>query len=117
MAFSDFIFLVQNILEQPLNWRPRSRPACDYSFYRTVREFDKYCKQNGFVAVYYRVPEGSVDLFHSLKKKSLPIGEEAVVDLTSFSLEGGQMKTTRSAMNRLTSEGFLCNIYEPPLKE
>ena len=98
------------VLEEPVCEGPPAMKAI-------VREFDKYCKQNGFVAVYYRVPEGSVNLFHSLKKKSLPIGEEAVVDLTSFSLEGGQMKTTRSAINRLTSEGFLCNVYEPPLKE
>ena len=98
------------VLEEPVCEGPQSMKSI-------IREFDKYCKQNGFVAVYYRVPEGSIELFHSIKKKSLPIGEEAVVDLTSFSLDGSRMKTTRSAINRLTSEGFLCNVYEPPLKE
>ena len=39
------------------------------------------------------------------------------MDLTTFTLDGGKMKTTRSAINRLTSEGFEIKIYQPPIKE
>ena len=82
-----------------------------------VKEFDKYCRKNGFVAIYYRVSAWSIKIFESMKKKSLPIGEEALVDLAEFTLEGGKMKTTRNAINRLTAEGFLFKVYPPPVKE
>jgi phosphatidylglycerol lysyltransferase len=69
------------------------------------------------VSVYYRIPQRSIDLYKKLDKKCFPIGEEAVVDLISFTMDGGKMKTTRSAINRLTSEGFDVRIYQPPIKE
>ncbi|AVR45119.1 lysylphosphatidylglycerol synthetase family protein [Christiangramia fulva] len=82
-----------------------------------ISEFDSFCEANGFISVFYRVPQNSLEVYKNLNKKSLPIGEEAVVELTDFKLEGGKMKTTRSAINRLTSEGFGIKIYTPPIKE
>ena len=82
-----------------------------------VREFDQFCIENGFVSIYYRIPQESLGLYKRLGKKSFPIGEEAIVDLTTFTMDGGKMKPTRSAINRLTSEGFDIKIYQPPIKE
>ena len=39
------------------------------------------------------------------------------MDLTTFTLDGGKMKTTRSAINRLTAEGFDIKVYQPPIKD
>lgn len=39
------------------------------------------------------------------------------MDLTSFSMDGAKMKTTRSAINRLTSEGYDIKVYNAPIKE
>jgi len=82
-----------------------------------IKAFDGYCAENGFVPVYYRVPESSLPIYRSLKKKSFPVGEEAVLDLTAFTLDGGKMKTTRSAINRLSGEGYFFKVYDPPIKE
>ncbi len=94
-------------------------PVCrdDEALITLVREFDKFCAENGFVSIYYRVPQQSLNLYRKLGKKSFPIGEEAIVDLTTFTMDGGKMKTTRSAINRLTSEGFDIKVYQPPIKE
>jgi phosphatidylglycerol lysyltransferase len=94
-------------------------PVCkdDTSLINLVREFDQFCIENGFVSVYYRIPQASVGLYKRLGKKNFPIGEEAIVDLTMFTIDGGKMKPTRSAINRLTSEGFDIKIYQPPIKE
>jgi phosphatidylglycerol lysyltransferase len=94
-------------------------PVCkdDNALVRLVKEFDQFCIENGFVSVYYRVPQESLGLYKRLGKKSFPIGEEAVVDLTAFTMDGGKMKPTRSAINRLTSEGFDIKIYQPPIKD
>ena len=82
-----------------------------------ISEFDRYCDENGFVPVFYRVPAESLPVYESLNKSALPIGEEAVLDLVNFTMEGGKMKTTRSAINRLTSEGFVFKVYDPPIKD
>lgn len=94
-------------------------PVCrdDDSLVTLVREFDQFCNENGFVNIYYRIPRESLNLYKGLGKKSFPIGEEAIVDLTSFTMDGGKMKPTRSAVNRLTSEGFDIKIYQPPIKD
>ena len=81
-----------------------------------VRRFEDFCQDNGFISAFYRVPESSLAFYRSLKKKAIPIGEEAILDLTSFSLQGGKMKTTRSAVNRLVSEGFQFKVYKSPVK-
>ena len=94
-------------------------PVCrdDNAMVTIVRDFDRFCIENGFVSVYYRIPQESLSIYQGLGKKSFPIGEEAIVDLTTFTLDGGKMKTTRSAVNRLTSEGFDIKIYQPAIKE
>jgi len=94
-------------------------PVCkdNEALIKMVQSFDKFCTENGFVGIYYRIPQQSLNLYLDLGKKSFPIGEEAIVDLTTFTMDGGKMKTTRSAINRLTSEGFDIKVYQPPIKE
>jgi phosphatidylglycerol lysyltransferase len=94
-------------------------PVCkdDEALIKLVQDFDNFCLENGFVSIYYRIPQQTLPLFKGIGKKSFPIGEEAIVDLSTFTMEGGKMKTTRSAINRLTSEGVDIKIYYPPIKE
>jgi phosphatidylglycerol lysyltransferase len=94
-------------------------PLCkdDEALVRLVQDFDRFCTENGFVSIYYRIPVQTINLYRNMGKKSFPLGEEAIVDLTTFTMDGGKMKTTRSAINRLTSEGFDIKIYQPPVKE
>ena len=94
-------------------------PVCkdNKAMEKIIKEFDNFCEENGYITAFYRVPPSSVNIYRKLGKKSLPIGEEAILNLTAFTMEGGKMKTTRSAINRLTSEGFTCKIYEPPIKK
>lgn len=94
-------------------------PVCkdEETFLEIITSFDDFCDQNGFINVHYRVSECSLKQYEKLNKRSLPIGEEAIVDLTSFTLDGGKMKTTRSAINRLTSDGYTVQIHQAPIKE
>lgn len=94
-------------------------PVCgsEESFKRIVQDFDRFCAENGFIIAYYRVPARSVKLFEDLGKKSMLIGEEAVVNLQSFTLEGGKMRPTRSAITRLNGMGIDIKIHTPPIQE
>lgn len=79
--------------------------------------FEDFCQQNGFISAFYRVPESSLPLYKASGRKSVPIGEEAILDLSTFKLEGGKMKTTRSAISRLTAEGYDLKVYTTPIME
>ncbi|MCX2585762.1 phosphatidylglycerol lysyltransferase domain-containing protein [Pedobacter sp. MR22-3] len=82
-----------------------------------IKKFEARCEENGLIAAYYRVPEESLPFYKSIGKKSIPVGEEAILNLETFTIDGGKMKTTRSAINRLGGEGFIFKVYHGPQKE
>ncbi len=82
-----------------------------------IREFGRYCYENGVKDLYHRVPKGSLPVYYELSKKSLFLGQEAVVDLTAFSLEGRDKKPIRNALNKVSERGFFARINEAPLND
>lgn len=84
---------------------------------KIIVEFEDDCRKNGLRVAYYRIPENSLPLYKSLDKKVLPIGKEAVVNLSDFTLEGGEKKGLRNAINKLTKLGYVFKIYESPQNE
>ncbi|RZK68019.1 MAG: DUF2156 domain-containing protein, partial [Pedobacter sp.] len=82
-----------------------------------IEKFEERCRENGFIAAYYRVDEDSLDMYKGIGKKYIPIGEEAILDLKAFTIDGGKMKTTRSAINRLSGEGYVFKVYKGQQKE
>lgn len=98
------------VLEDPVAEHEADRIAM-------IASFEDFCGQNGFISAYYRVPEKSLPMYTTMGYKHIPIGEEAVLNLTTFTLDGGKMKTTRSAISRLTAEGCCLKVYKEPIKE
>ena len=82
-----------------------------------IGEFDNYCYDNGIKNLYYRVPEESLELYHKLKKKDLFLGQEAIVDLSKFSLSGADKKSLRNAINKTREQGFKATVCKPPIKD
>ncbi|WP_316789182.1 phosphatidylglycerol lysyltransferase domain-containing protein [Pedobacter frigoris] len=82
-----------------------------------IKSFDKYCFESGFKSIYYRVPEESIAMFMTLGKKKLFLGQEGVLDLTSFSLEGGSRKSIRNAIKKVAEKGFQSKVYLAPIKD
>lgn len=84
---------------------------------QTLMAFDKFCRDNGLKSISYRVPEQSLEIYKSLKKKSLFLGQEAIVDLNTFTLQGVSKKRIRNAMNKVAETGYKLHVYDPPLKD
>ena len=82
-----------------------------------IQKFEIYCYQNGLKSIYYRVPEESLNAFLSLGKKNLFLGQEAVVDLTAFSLEGGNKKSLRNALKKVSEKGFKATVHIAPIRD
>jgi phosphatidylglycerol lysyltransferase len=98
------------VLEKPVAESHEKIKTC-------IIKFDEYCYQNGLKSIYYRVPEESIKIFKELKKKSLLIGQEGIVDLNVFKLEGRNQKALRNSINKVTDKGYKANIHEAPLKD
>lgn len=79
-----------------------------------VQEFDRYCYANGLKAVYYRVDENSLVHFSSLRKKKITIGQEAILELGAFSLEGKDRKSLRNGLNAIQKKGYTASLLQAP---
>jgi phosphatidylglycerol lysyltransferase len=80
-----------------------------------IINFQKYCDQNDWHPAFYQVPAQGLEQYHQLYFRSIQIGEEAIIDLSNFSLKGKANQNLRTAMNRLTKEGYRVQVYEPPM--
>lgn len=81
-----------------------------------VHEFDRFCYQNGLMPLFYRVPEEYLATYRSIHKKALLIGQEAIVGLEDFTIEGRARRSMRSSINRMRDAGWTFKVYQPPLK-
>lgn len=80
-----------------------------------VIAFNKFCRESGLKSLYYRVPEENLDLFP--KKKKILLGQEAVMDLTTFTLDGGAKKSIRNALKKVSEKGYQAKVYQAPISD
>ena len=85
--------------------------------FQLIQDFEDYCSRYGLRTFYYRVPEESLPAYQSLKKKSLLLGQEAIVDLNTFSTEGSRKRAIRNAIHKIEDAGYRFNAYHEPLKD
>jgi phosphatidylglycerol lysyltransferase len=98
------------VLEDPVAENREEMKKC-------IIAFGKYCYDNGLKEIYYRVPKESLSVYYELSRKSLFLGQEGVVDLDSFTLEGGEKKSIRNALNKIKEQGYTTHINTPPLRD
>ncbi|WP_167604668.1 phosphatidylglycerol lysyltransferase domain-containing protein [Maribellus sediminis] len=84
---------------------------------KLLHDFEKYAYENGLRTFYYRIPEESTKWFNKLNKKTLFIGQEAILDLETFSLSGSKMHPLRNAINKAKKEGYTFHIHPHPVKD
>ncbi|MEP7268918.1 MAG: phosphatidylglycerol lysyltransferase domain-containing protein [Saprospiraceae bacterium] len=90
-------------------------PVCaPESKVEVVQEFDLHCRKMGLKSAFYRVGEKSIAWFDQLGKKKLIIGQEAIVEVNAFSLEGKERKSLRNGYNGLERKGFTTITYQAP---
>ena len=98
------------VLENPVAESVEQMKLC-------IELFDRFCFEIGLKSLYYRVSESDLDCYKSLKKKNMFLGQEGLVDLKSFTLEGGSKKSIRNALSKVKERGYKTNIHTPPIKD
>jgi phosphatidylglycerol lysyltransferase len=79
-----------------------------------LNEFEQQCRKMGLKLAFYRIDEESLYYFEQLKKKKLLIGQEALMSISNFTLEGKQNKSLRNALNSLSKKGYTTVIHPAP---
>lgn len=70
----------------------------------TVRAFSQFCEQRGWMPVFYSVHDDTADALAAAGWSRTPVGTEAVLETTGFSLSGKQRQDLRTAVNRAARE-------------
>jgi lysyl-tRNA synthetase class 2 len=70
-----------------------------------IKEFQTYCYKRGWRLAIIGARDDYLPMYEQLDLKAICIGEEAVIPLDGFSLEGRQVKTLRHAVTKLTKKG------------
>lgn len=84
-------------------------------FCRVLTEFVQFCADNDWRAAFHQVPATALSAYASAGLKSIKIGEEAMVNVQTFTLEGRPMKTLRSGVRKVGKLGFDTRVYQPPI--
>lgn len=82
-----------------------------------IRHFQEFCRLNDWTPGFYQTQPDLLDLYGKLGFRALKIGEEAVVDLTTFTTSGKSAQDLRSARNKLTKLGHQIAFHQPPLSQ
>lgn len=82
-----------------------------------IISYQQFCERNDWFPGFYQTKEEHVDLYRSLGFHVVKIGEEAIVDLKTFTLQGKAGKNFRPTITRLTKEGYKVKFYKPPLTD
>ncbi len=88
-----------------------------HEFEICIKEFNKYCFENGLKSIYYRVSEESLPIYKKLHLKELFIGQEGIVKVANFSLSGNKRKSLRNAINKVKAQGNKVVLYQAPIKD
>lgn len=83
------------------------------AFQELVWSFYEKTRQQGARVVWYEISAAYLPVFIELGMHIFKIGEKALVDLASFSLEGGKAKSLRPPRNKLLKEGYTFSVLEP----
>ena len=80
----------------------------------TVHDFLEMCDEKGWKATFYQTLPDFLPMYRRLRLKKLKIGDEAMVDLQEFSLEGKSKRDVRSKLHHFDDVGLRVVEYRPP---
>jgi len=81
----------------------------------TARKFLQACEEKGWSVAFYRTSTDFLPVYRRLQLRKLKIGDDAIIDLSEFSLAGRQKRDIRSKAHHFQQLGIRVVEYQPPL--
>jgi phosphatidylglycerol lysyltransferase len=83
----------------------------------SIAAFVAHSRRNDWMPAFYQTLPDLLPHFRAAGLDILCIGQEAIVDLASFTLEGHEGRALRGAVNRLEKSGHRAVLHFPPLSD
>lgn len=94
------------VLGDPIGPQSDAAPA--------ISAFKDFCAVNDWMPAFYQVKPDLLDNYKALGFDQFPIGHEAIVDVSKFTLEGSENKSLRNSYNKMLRNGYKSSVQEPP---
>ena len=85
--------------------------------FTTIQDFYNLADLYGYSPVFCAIDKTMMPELHETGYEFMKLGEDALVDLKSFTLEGRKMKSVRNALSRVEKEGYTFEILHPPFSD
>jgi phosphatidylglycerol lysyltransferase len=82
-----------------------------------IREFIAFCRDNGWGVGFHQTLPDFIPRYLHQRLKKLKIGDDAIVDLTTFTLDGKAKKEFRYKVRQLEGLGVGLRCYDPPVPD
>ena len=79
--------------------------------------YREFCYCNDWYPAFYQTLPDHLQLYKSLGFKAVKIGEEAIVDLPTFTTQGKAGRNLRNALNRFNKLGYEVKFCQPPIED
>jgi len=86
-------------------------------FEKAIQEFQTFADRYGMNPAFYQVSEKYLSMYHENGYYFFKLGEEALVDLTNFNLEGKKKKDMRLVKNRFEKDNLKFEVIDPPFSK
>ncbi len=80
-----------------------------------IADFKAFCQDNDWGLGFHQASSDFLELYREAGFHTLKIGDDAIVDLEHFSLEGKAAKEFRSKVNQIEKAGIHALYQEPPI--
>lgn len=77
--------------------------------------FQQLCEQNDWHPAFYQTLPDDLALYESFGFRALKIGEEAIVNLKTFTLKGKAGQNFRTTLNKFKKLEYQTEFYQPPI--
>jgi phosphatidylglycerol lysyltransferase len=85
--------------------------ASEPDFDAALREYLDHCQQHGWTPCIYEASESRLPAYQRFHLRSLKMAEEAVLQLSEFSLTGGKRANLRAMVNKAAKSGMVVRRY------
>jgi phosphatidylglycerol lysyltransferase len=84
-------------------------------FPELIQKFSEHCRLNDWRLAFHKATPEILDIYLQLGFRKLKVGDEAIVDLAAFTLEGKAQKDVRTKFNQLEKAGVHIARYDTPV--
>ncbi len=80
----------------------------------SIKEFQEYSVSKGLKPIFYQISPRFMHLYHDTGYRFLKLGEEGIVNLPNFSIEGKQGAKLRTRLNKFVRNSYTFSVTLPP---